>query len=187
MVLAEIKKKTVMLSNILSTTKVFEDHGDFIRAIIRIHVKNETEAEDLFQDFFLFLLSKPIPEEVQNIRGFLYRMISDKAKDASRRIISYQKRIRRYADRSKYIFEDGPDNIVIAKEESKKMFELIRERLPSKEAQAVTLRYKNSCEIVEVARKMEIAPRSVSRYVSVGLKKIRQTFGGNGEGIYDSF
>ncbi len=174
-----IKEKGDAQSNADLAEKIFEEHGDFIRTIIHFHMKNETEAEDLFQDFFLFLVSKPIPEEVQNVRGFLYRVVLDKAKDTSRRIKRYQGRIRRYAERRKRIVENCPENIVIEVEETKKMFELIRRRLPPKEARAVTLRYRHSCDIAEVAKKMGIKPRSVSRYVSVGLMKVRQVFGVN--------
>ena len=179
MVIAGIKKKGDASSNINRAMKVFEEHGDFIRTVIRFHVKDRTEAEDLFQDLFLFLVSKPIPEEVQNIRGFLYRVVSDKAKDAFRRIECYQGRIRRYAERRKRIVENHPENIVIEVEEAERMLELISMRLPPKEARAVTLRYKNSCDIEEVAEKMGIKPRSVSRYVSVGLKKVRRVFSVN--------
>ena len=179
MVLLGIKKKGDTSNNIGRAMKVFEEHGDFIRTVIRFHVKDKAEAEDLFQDLFLFLVSKPIPGEVQNVRGFLYRVVSDKAKDASRRIERYQRRIRRYPERRKRIIENSPENIVIEVEETKKMFELIRRRLPPKEAQAVTLRYRNGYDIGEVAEKMGIKPRSISRYVSAGLKKVHQVFGVN--------
>ncbi|MHC4123295.1 MAG: RNA polymerase sigma factor [Planctomycetota bacterium] len=184
--MAETKKKGDVSGNITLAMKVFEEHGDFIRTIIRFHVKNEAEGEDLFQDFFLFLVSKPIPEEVQNVRGFLYRVVSDQIKDALRRIDCYQRRICRYAERHKRIIENCPKNVVIEVEETKKMLELIRRRLPSKEAWAVTLRYGNNCNIGEVADKMGIKPRSVSRYVSAGLKKIRHAFDVNGDNSYDS-
>ena len=187
MVLTGTKKKGDISNNIGLAMKVFEEHGDFIRRIIRFHVKNETEAEDLFQDFFLLLVSKPIPEEVQNVRGFINRVVSDKAKDVSRKIGRYQGRIRRYAERRKRIIENGPENIVIEAEEAKKMFELIWRRLPPKEARAVTLRYMNSCDIGEVAEEMGIKQRSVSRYVSAGLKKVRQVLGVNRDNGYDSF
>ena len=165
--------------NIALAMEIFKEHGDFIRTIIRFHVNNETEADDLFQDFFLFLVSKPIVEEVHNIRGFLYRMISDKARDASRRIKSYQGRLRRYAEHHKYIVEYCPEDTVIEVEETNKMFNLIWRNLPANEARAVTLRYRHNCDVPEVADKMGIKPRSVSRYVSVGLRKARHIFGIN--------
>lgn len=174
-----VKKKDNVRSNIDLAMKVFDEYGDFIRTIIRFQVKNEAEAEDLFQDFFLFLVSKPIPKEVQNIRGFLCRVVSDKAKDTFRRIARYQARIHRYAEHHKRIMENCPENTVIEAEETQRMFELIRRRLPPNEARAVMLKYRNGCNTGKIAEQMGIKPRSVSRYVSVGIKKIRHVFGVN--------
>lgn len=174
-----VRKESDAQSNADLAEKIFKEHGDFIRSIIVFSVKNEAEAEDLFQDFFLSLISKPIPQEVQDIRGFLYRVVSDKIKDAFRRISRYQARIHRYAERQRRLVENRPENATIEIEETKKMFELIRTRLPPKEARAVTLRYRNNRDIGEVAEKMEIKRRSVSRYVSAGLKKLRKVFGVN--------
>ena len=173
-------KKGDAPSNVDRVMKVFEEHGHFIRSIIDFNVRNKAEAEDIFQDFFLFLISKPIPDEVQNIRAFLYRVVSDKIKDAFRRIDRYQARIRRYAGYPGRVTEYRLKNSLIEAEETKRMFELIERHLPPKEALAVTLRYKNNCDTAKVAKKMGVQPRSVSRYVSVGLKKARHLFGVNG-------
>ena len=181
-----INKRIDAQSNVDLAEKVFEEHGDFIRLIIRFNVNNEAEAEDLFQDFFLSLISKPIPEEVQDVRGFLYRLASDKTKDAFRRIERYQARIHRYAERRRRVIDSSPENAVIQIEETEKMFELIRKRLPPSEVRAVTLRYRNNRDIGEVAKKMGIKPRTVSRYVSAGLKKLRQVFSVNKGNSYDS-
>jgi len=181
-----VNERSNTQSNADLAEEIFEEHGDFIRLIIRFHVKNETEAEDLFQDFFLFLVSKPIPEEVQNVKGFLYRVVSDKVKDALRRTSCYQARIRRYAERRRHITENCPEDAVIDVEETKKMFELIRRRLPPKEAWAVTLRYRNNSDVGEIAEKMGIKSRSVSRYVSAGLNKLHQVFCVNEGNSHDS-
>ena len=182
-----INKGSDTQSNTNLAEKIFEEHGDFIYSIIRFNVNNKVEAEDIFQDFFLSLISKPIPEEVQNLRGFLYRVVSDNVKDALRRTNCYQTRIRRYAERHRRIIENCPEDVVIDVEETEKMFELIQRSLPPNEARAIKLRYRNNDDIVEVAEKMGIKPRSVSRYVSAGLKKVRQVFGVNNRGNnYDS-
>lgn len=180
-------KDGVSLSNVDRAEKIFAEHGAFIRSVIKFNVKNQADAEDLFQDAFLFLISKPISNDVQNTRAFLYRIISDNIKDAFRRIHRYQARIYRYATHQRSIVENKPEDTVIAIEETEKMFELIRKRLPPKEALAVTLRYKDNCDTTKVAEKIGIKPRSVSRYVSVGLKKIRRTLDTGKEGSYGHF
>ena len=172
----KIDKKSAIPGNVDRAAEVFGKYGDFIRSVTHFHVKNEAEAEDLFQDLFLSLVAKPIPQEVQNVKAFLYKVITDSVKDTFRRVERYQSRIRRYAERNVRIIENRPENVLMEAEETKKMFALIERHLPQKEALAVTLRYKDNCNTVEVAEKMGIKPRSVSRYVSVGLKKALHVF-----------
>lgn len=176
---ASVNQKSDVPSNVDRAAEVFDEYGDFIRSVIRFHVKNEVEAEDLFQDLFLLLVAKPIPQEVQNVKSFLYKVISDTIKDAFRRIDRYQAKIRRYAGHSGRVTEYRLKNSLIEAEETKRMFELIERHLPPKEALAVTLRYRNNCDTAKIAKKMGVQPRSVSRYVSVGLKKARHLFGIN--------
>lgn len=85
-------------SNVGYAKEIIEKHGDFIRSVIRFHIRNEAEAEDLFKNLYMFLVTKPIPEEVQNVKGFLYKLISDMIKDTYRRIGRYQERMRRYTE-----------------------------------------------------------------------------------------
>lgn len=183
---ASTTQKSDVTTNVEHAAEVFEENGDFIRAVIRFHVKDEAEAEDLFQDLFLFLISKPIPEEVQNVKGFLHRVISGIAKEAFRRIERYQARIHRYAKRNLRTIKNRPEELLMEVEETKKMFELIKRRLPPPEALAVTSRYRDNCDTGEVAAKMGVKPRSVSRYVSAGLKKLRCAFGERQCSNYDS-
>jgi len=154
---------------------VFSQYGEFIRVVIRYHIKDEARADDFFQDFFLSLIFKPVPPGVQNIKGYLYRMITNHITEAIQRTEKYQARIQRYADRRKHsTTEHKPENSLIAEEETNKMFELIEERLEPRHAQAVRLRYRNNYKIKEIAQKMHVRSESVSRYISVGLGKIRQ-------------
>jgi len=183
---ANVKLKSDVPGNVELAAEVFDEHGDFIRSIIHFHVRNKTEAEDLFQDLFLCIVARPIPEEVQNVRGFLYKLISDTIKDAFRRTNRYHIRIRKYADRHLHIIESHPAASLIDVEETKKMFDLIERNLPTKEALAVKLRYKENCDTEEVAEKMGVKTRSVSRYVSIGLKKIGHVLDKKQESNYDS-
>ena len=186
MATTNIKLKSDVPSSVERATEVFDEHGDFIRSVIHFHVRNKAEAEDLFQDLFLCIVARPIPEEVRNIRGFLYKLILDTVKDAFRRINRYHIRIHKYADRHLHIIKNHPDACLIDVEETKKMFDLIERYLPTKEALAVKLRYKENCDTEEVAEKMGVKTRSVSRYVSVGLKKIGHVLDKKQVSNYDS-
>jgi RNA polymerase sigma factor (sigma-70 family) len=177
MSLASIKETQNPSRNLAHVAEVFAEHGDFVRSIIRFHARNQVEREDLFQDFFLELISKPIPEDVQNVRGYIYNVVCDNIKDAFRRIERYQKRLHRYAEHHRHIIEDRPENKLIETEEIEKMFELICRHLPKKEAKATELRYRHNYNIRETAVKMGVQPKSVSRYLSAGAKKLRQVLG----------
>ena len=176
MATANIKQKFNVPGSVDRAASIFDKYGDFIRLVIRYHVKSEAEAEDLFQDLFLSMVAKPIPREVQNLRGFLYKLISDTVKDAYRRKIRYQTRIYKYGKRKPRTVENRPETSLIDMEEAGKMFDLIERHLPTKEALAVKLRFKNECDTEEAADIMGVKPRSVSRYVSIGLKKIEHVF-----------
>ena len=159
-------------------TTIFAEYGDFIRAIIRYHVKNEAQADDLFQDFFLSLISKSVPTGVQNIKSYLYKAITNDFIDGTRRIDKYQSRMHRYAERLVYSpTEESPENGLIRKEETDKIVRFIRRRLRRSEAQAVILRHRNNYKIKEIAVEMGVNNRTVTWYVSTGLKKIRRFLG----------
>jgi RNA polymerase sigma factor (sigma-70 family) len=154
---------------------VFTEYGDFIRSVIRYQVRNETQADDLFQDFFLSLVSKPPPVDTQNMKSYLYRVIYNDVIDAARRVKKYQTRMERYAECRKYsTVEDGIEDTLIRTEEMNKIFKLIETRLRRSRAQAVVLRYRNHYKIQEVAERMNVNSRTARRYISVGLRKIRQ-------------
>ena len=157
--------------------KVFGEYGDFIYAVIRCKVRNKAQADDLFQDFFLSLVFKPPPPNIQNIKGYLYRAVTNDILDAARRVEKYQTRIDRYAECLKYTAtEDSPENVLIETEETNKMFKLIERHLKRTEAQAIILRYRNHYKIKDVAKKMAINDNTAWRHISKGLRKIRRFF-----------
>jgi len=166
-------------NNVCAATNIFVEYGDFIRMVINYHVKNKSQADDLFQDFFLSLVHKPLPANVQNIKSYLYRAIINDIVDAARRVEKYQGRIHEYAKGVNYsINKKTPEDAFIEIEETNKMFALIEMRLPHSEAQAVSLRYRNNYSIKEIAKEMGVKVRSVSRYISMGKGRIRQFFTG---------
>lgn len=172
---ASIKNESVLQSNVERAAEIFSEYGDFILAIIRYQVSNNSQADDLFQNFFLSLVSRPMPAGVENIKSYLYKAITNDIVDAARRVEKYKTRMYKYAECLNYsINKSGPENALIEIEETNKMFKLIKGRLPCSEAQAVTLRYRHNYNIKEVAKKMKVNNRTVSRYISVGLSKLRQ-------------
>ena len=163
-------------NNVGLAAKIFAEYGDFIHMVIFSQVKNEARTDDIFQDFFLSLVRKPIPQDVKNIKGYLYRAITNDIIDATRRVNKYSYHMHKYHEYPNHsINKRTPENAFINVEETNKMFGLIKGRLTNSQYQAMALRYRTDHSIKEVAKKMGVKSTSVSRYLSIGLKKIRQS------------
>ncbi len=163
-------------NNVGLAAKIFAEYGDFIHMVIFSQVKNNARIDDIFQDFFLSLVRKPIPQDVKNIKGYLYRAITNDIIDATRRVNKYSYHMHKYSEYPNHsINKRTPENAFIDIEETNKMFGLIKGRLTNSQYQAMTLRYRTDHSIKEVAKKMSVKSTSVSRYLSMGLKKIRQS------------
>ena len=163
-------------NNVGLAAEIFAEYGDFIHMVIFSQVKNKARIDDIFQDFFLSLVRKPIPQDVKNIKGYLYRAITNDIIDATRRVNKYSYHMHKYHEYPNHsINKRTPENAFIKVEETNKMFELIKGRLTNSQYQAMALRYGTHHSIKEVAEKMNVKSTSVSRYISIGLKKIRQS------------
>lgn len=161
-----------------SAEQLFSQYGSFIRSIIRFFVRDVEEQEDLYQELFIFFIRKPVPTEVRNIKGFLYRVVADRIKDQKRKQVRYHKRLEKYADMVNPMesSEETGFSAMFRKEQAELVFSFLENYLTVNEATAITLRYKDECDINETARIMNVQPKTVSRYVCVGLKKIRTVF-----------
>ena len=170
--------------NVLAAFKTFAQYGNFIRDVIRSKLRNQDEADDVFQDFFLSLVSNPVPMGVKNIKSYLYRAITNDIVDAVRRTEAYKSHLRTYNKDFNYSVNNAhPESALMEKEEIDRMFELMERHLKEGERTAIKLRYMEQCSFNEVAEDMGVKPRSASRYVCVGLGKIRQLLkakGGDG-------
>ena len=155
--------------------EIFDRYGDEIRAIIHFNVKDKSKADDIFQEFFVSIVHKPIPLGIQDIRAYLYRAVTNDVIDVSRQIKCHQDHIQKYAEYRKYfVIPKDPQNTAIQTENTKKMFYLIESRLPKREAEVVVQRYGQGLSITDTAEKMDVNERNVSRYLSVALKKMRE-------------
>jgi RNA polymerase sigma factor (sigma-70 family) len=154
---------------------IFFEHGDFIRAVIRHKIKDESMAEDLFHDFFLSLVSRPVPAEVQDIKGYIYRAIINDVTDRIRHLKRYQAMTHRCADYNKITVNNRlPEDALMEKEQTDRMVELVRKRVTKNEFKAIASRYCDDLSINETADRMNIDDRSVVRYISTGLRKVKK-------------
>ena len=162
--------------------KVFINHKDFIRKIIIFHIHDEDQTDDLFQDFFLSFITHPLPGDIQNIKSYLYKVITYGIIDAIHQKENYRRYIHEYGEHSKRMqCQKTPEEIVLKMDETNRILELIKKRLPRTEAQAVYLQYRDSHKAKEIAEKMGVGAATVRGYVSEGLSRVRKLLTINAE------
>ena len=155
--------------------EVFAEHSSFIRAVIGSQVKNEAQADDIFQNLFLSLVHKPVPKDVRDIKSYLYKAIINDIADAARTMERYRALVRRYNEQLNFSAKTiSPENTLSIREETDKVLDLIDRHLRRSEFQAITLWYRNCTPIKKVAEKMGVRNGTVRRYISVGLAKARK-------------
>lgn len=155
--------------------EVFREYGAEIRAFIELHAQDRSEADDLFQEFFLSMVSARFPTKICSMKHYLYRAIINDMASRARYNKRYQQRLQVYAELRRYKgYQDDPGKMVLQAEHARQVFEKIGKQLPPREAEAVICRYEMDCDISEAAQYMGVQRRSVARYVCSGLKKIRE-------------
>lgn len=155
-------------------SNIIEQYGDFLRVMIYMKIKDKSQADDIMQDFFLSLVEHPIREEIEDIKGYLYTAITNDIIDRIRRIRNYQKKVQRYRETAKKEKQDIPhEKILLTREEIAKLFRKIDKCIPQQEATAILNYFKLKNNASAAAEKMQVDTRTISRYVSVGLKKFR--------------
>ncbi len=154
---------------------VFETYGDEIRAMISLNVKEQSMADDIFQNLFLSVVYRPIPPHIDRIEAYLYRIITNDVIDETRRTNGYHNFVRGYGRHINHqTLQEPPDNDVIEVEDAGKMLQLIKRQLPSRVAEAVLRKHVHGNNISDGARKMNVDSRTFSRYLTRAKRKIRQ-------------
>jgi len=150
-------------------------HGRYIRAIIRFQAKNEFLEEDLFQEFFLLLVAKPIPSNVYNIKSYLYRAVTHFVVEWGRRQARYDRCLKKYAEEFRFpVHSRGSASALLGGDDVDAAIRRAAGQLRRREAEAFRLRYRHNFSVAEIAREMGVDRRTVSHYLSAGLKRLRR-------------
>ncbi|MEN6424166.1 MAG: sigma-70 family RNA polymerase sigma factor [Phycisphaerales bacterium] len=152
---------------------IFAEYGGFIRTIIRVQAGAKLDEEDLYQEFYLVLLRKPIPADVQNVEGYLYCAIVHHVVNTIRFQERYAQNVKKYAKETRIsINTEGSEDAFTSEEQKQTAVARLTRYLPGREAQAFVLRYRDDCSILEIATRMGINRRTVSRYLSESLRRL---------------
>lgn len=170
-------KPELFISPVEYAAQIVCEHEKFIRWVIRSKNKSKIPEDDIFQDFYLQLITAPVPQEVRDMKGYLYKAILNHLASSYRRINNYEKKIKKFQKKSKFkVNKTDPASALLIRDEIKEIFEFIREISPGQKYMAITLRYRDGYSIKEVADMMGIKYSSASRYISKGLGSIRKYF-----------
>jgi len=155
--------------------RIYKENGTFIRRIIKFHLGNSPDCDDVFQSFFLRLLEKPVPSKMINSQAYLYRMITNNIVDDVRRVEAYKRRISRYSQVQpfKTIIYD-PYEKTAKSDKLDFIVHIIDSCLPAHIATALRLRYKENCSNDQIAQATSVKKATVIKRVSTGLKKLRE-------------
>jgi RNA polymerase sigma factor (sigma-70 family) len=160
-----------------AAAEIFSEYDGFIRAVIRFRAHNKSEEEDLFQEFFVTLIRNPVPADVRSIKSYLYRAIVNHIVDSVRRRETSRRAVKKYVKETGFpINNRSAENVFIEDvEERNAAIAYFVRHLHEREAQAFVLRYRDNCSLGEIAAKMGVNVRTVSRYLSEGLRRLRKT------------
>ena len=154
--------------------EVFGKYGDEILAVIRFNIDDPARANDIFQEFFVSLVRRPIPPDIQDVRGYLYKAVTNDVIDSSRQIRNRHNNDQKYAYMRKHcVLQEDPQDILIHAEETNRMLRLIKNHLPKRESTVFIKRFSDGLNTTDTAKNLRLTKRTVSQYLSIALKKIR--------------
>ncbi|MCX5645164.1 MAG: sigma-70 family RNA polymerase sigma factor [Phycisphaerae bacterium] len=156
-------------------TRIFAEHGSVIRSMIRQHVTNQEEEDEVYQNLYLSLVCSPPPETLINVTAYLNTVIRNDVIDAVRRRKSRQQMVSKYAMSQPWDeVEDAPDGRVTQAEQVQRITSLVGKLLPAHEALAVIERYVYEHSMTDIASHLRVKERTASRYACVGIRRIRE-------------
>ena len=160
---------------IRAAAAIFAEYGGFIRTIIRFEAGKKLDVEDLYHEFFLALVFKPIPPGARSIKGCLYRAIVHHVVNAVRLCEADSRMVEKYAKEIRISINiEGSGSAYINEEQKNTAVAGVDRYLQKREGQAFLLRYCDDYSILEIATRMGINQRTVSRYLSEGLRKLQR-------------
>jgi len=105
---------------------VFEEHRETILATIYSYINNKSDVDDIFQEFFLSLVRRPIPANIENVKGYLRRAIKNDIIDAAKKAKKHRMRDRVYTERHlNRVQITDPEDIATLTEETRRLFGII--------------------------------------------------------------
>ena len=146
--------------------------------MISLNIKEQSAADDTFQDLFLSIVKTPVPPDTSRITSYIYKILTNDIIDETRKSEVYNQCIRGYRECGDYTtMQEDPEAEVIEIEETHRMFRSLRKNLPIHQAEAVIQNCILGNNTEDAARKMDLNPMTFSQYLYRGKRKVRRLIG----------
>lgn len=157
----------------LGIDDIYAEHDDFIRSVIQYAARHNEDQDDIYQEVFVALSQKEGFDDISNLKGYLYRLVVNKVNELMRKKVAADLRLRKYVQWR--AAEDHADigQALIIEDEVVATVRLLKDKLSKKESQAILLRFRDEYDNEQAAEEMNVQKETFIRYISVGLKKIR--------------
>jgi len=152
--------------------EVFRKYSKEIRGMIQFTVEDQAEADDLFQDLFLSLVTRPLPPDIRSVKRYLYRAILHDVISQVRRERRHRRYIKVYASHQSRVWEEDPQDVLMRTEQMDEVLHMAQGLRPA-EARAIMLEYAMGCDRRQASQDMGIKRRSFAKYLWRGLRRLR--------------
>ncbi len=149
-------------------SELFAKYGSFIKAAIRFQTRNESEEDDLYQQFFISLVQRPVPPHTPDVRAYLYRAIANDIVSAARQRKRSQRHLKKLGEELR-VSAHEPDSVDIPAE-----LEGQEALLSSRETDALALHFGDNLTVSETASRMHVDEHTVRAYVAAALVRLRE-------------
>lgn len=162
----DVKERVALASTIIHT------YDSAIRGFIRSYVRNEHDADDIYQNVFLSLVRTP-PTSLEFLAAYLREIVRNHAADLARRAGSRARFASCYTNhRQDEPISADPVTVLMEVEHMCVMEEFCESVLPSHMARVLMERCGRGNSTSETAQKLGLKKRTVSRYYCIAVKRV---------------
>jgi RNA polymerase sigma-70 factor (ECF subfamily) len=167
-------------------SELFIAHEDFIRTVVRFQAGDRFDEEDVVQSFYLMLLSRSLPPGIGHLRSYLYKAVTHHVADLARHGSRYRRHLKIYARQRRISINMRPTaNAIEEKEQGTAAVAYMVRHLRDRQAEAFTLKYRDGYSIAEIAQRMGVNKRTVSRYLCDAVRTLREILQSNEGSAYE--
>lgn len=148
--------------------RALERHGDSVRRVCFIHLKNYADIEDVFQEVFLkYVLYEHSFESDAHERAWLLRVAINQCKDL----------LKSFFRRRVFALEEADIGGLVLEEDDRQVLDAVL-CLPAKYRNVIYLHYYEGYSAVEIARMLGRRENTIYTWMARAKVRLREMLGG---------